>query len=296
MTVERIKNKSLIPVFALMAILGLNLVAMAFMQTKAPVFAKELPLLEANILKVGQADVIMLTEDNQALVIDAGEEEDGVELVEELSKKGITQVETLIITHFDKDHVGGADVLLEKMPVNNVIMPDYVGTSTEYTDFISALEKKSEDSKINVSRLTEDVSIEFGSSKVLIEAPSSYEIPKGNVEYDNDFSLITTVSHGENVLLFMGDAEKKLTREWLAKGYKVDCDFIKMPHHGVYTSSTLELLEATKPEYAAMCTSDKNPAEDKTLELIRGVGATALETRNGDITISSDGISIKVVQ
>ena len=290
------KKQTILPIITLMAVLCLGLVFMGSRQAKAKDAADKLPLLETNILKVGQADVIILTEGKDALVIDAGEEEDGVELVETLTEKGITQVETLIITHFDKDHVGGADVLLEQMPVKKVIMPDYVGTSTEYTDFLKTLEAKAKEEEISVSKLTEDVTLDFGTSSVLIETPASYEIPEGNAEYDNDFSLITTVTHGKNVLLFMGDAEKKLTREWLDKGSAVDCDFIKMPHHGVYSSSLLELLDATKPQYAAICSSDKNPAQDKTLELIRTMGATALETKNGDITITSDGIDIKVVQ
>ena len=290
------KKQTIIPIIALMATLSVGLVLMSFMQAKAKGATEKLPLLETSILKVGQADVVILTEGKEAMVIDAGEEEDGVELVETLTEKGITQVETLIITHYDKDHVGGADVLLEQMPVKKIIMPDYVGTSTEYTDFMATLEKKTKESEISVSRLTEDMTLEFGTSTVLIESPSSYEIPEGNVEYDNDFSLITTVTHGSNVLLFMGDAEKKLTREWLDKGSAVDCDFIKMPHHGVYSSSLLELLDATKPEYAAICTSDKNPAEERTLELLRSMGATYMETKNGDITITSDGIDVKVVQ
>ena len=109
------KKQTIIPIIALMATLSVGLVLMSFMQAKAKGATEKLPLLETSILKVGQADVIILTEGKEAMVIDAGEEEDGVELVETLTEKGITQVETLIITHYDKDHVGGADVLLEQM-------------------------------------------------------------------------------------------------------------------------------------------------------------------------------------
>ena len=66
------------------------------------------------------------------MVIDTGEEDDGPDLVEFLQKRSIRELEALIITHYDKDHVGGADTLLEHIPVKKVYVPEYVGTGSEY--------------------------------------------------------------------------------------------------------------------------------------------------------------------
>ena len=51
-------------------------------------------------------------------------------------------MDVLVITHFDKDHVGGADTLVEGMEIGEVLLPDYEGIHTEYLDFMHALEKK----------------------------------------------------------------------------------------------------------------------------------------------------------
>lgn len=54
--------------------------------------------------------------------------------------QGISNVDTLIITHYDQDHVGGADTLVEAMEIGRVLLPAYEGDSTEYVDFMNALE------------------------------------------------------------------------------------------------------------------------------------------------------------
>ena len=115
-------------------------------------------------------------------------------------------------------------------------------------------------------------------------------------EIDNNFSLITTIMHGENVLLFTGDAEKQRTREWLSGKDKQDCDFLKMPHHGVYHTALKELLEAVMPEYAVICSSGKNPADPETLELLKNYGISTFQTKDGNVTVISDGKNLEVHQ
>lgn len=61
---------------------------------------------------------------------------------------------------------------------------------------------------------------------MLLEPPASYEAAEMTDALDNNFSLITTVTHGENTLLFAGDAEKSRLREWLFRGSVRACDFL----------------------------------------------------------------------
>lgn len=259
--------------------------------------AKEvLPNLTTDILKVGRADSIILETEGKVMVIDTGEEDDGQELLDTLAEKQVEEIEVLVITHYDKDHVGGADILLENVPVKKIILPDYVGVSTDYADFMAVLEKLGQEKEMEVIKLTENTEFELGTAHIKIEPPSSYEIPEGVAEYDNDLSLITTVTHGANKLLFMGDAEKTLIRDWLSKGSASDCDFLKLPHHGVYTSALTELMDAVTPESCVITNSDKNPADTKTLELLKMYGIKTFETRYGDVRITSDGARVRAEQ
>lgn len=254
-------------------------------------------LLTTSILKIGKADAIVITQNEHAMVIDCGEEEDGLELKEFLAKKGIDHLEALIITHYDKDHVGGADTIVEAVDIDRVLVPDYDGASTEYSDFATAVEEKG----LTLERLTESVSFNLGEALVTVDPPldySSVEEAKDDplLEIDNNLSLITTIVHGNNRLLYMGDAEKARIKEFLTTEAAVDCDFLKVPHHGVYTTALVDLLDAVTPEYAAINDSAKNPADDETLQLLKDYGVTTRQTQGGRITVISDGETIEIQQ
>ncbi len=247
--------------------------------------------LTVQILKVGKADAIIMTCGDEVLVLDTGESDDGAELVEKLTETGADKVDYLIITHFDKDHVGGAAELLANFDVGTVYLPDYEGTVEEYIAFVEAMAANS----ITPVRLSEDVTFTFGDASVTIEPPSSYEVTDETADIDNNFSLITTIVHGENTLLFMGDAEKAELKDWLENGNVTDCALLKVPHHGEYNKALANLIEAVTPEYSVICDSDKNPADEETLTLF-SASSTVYETKNGDVTVVSDGTNLTVTQ
>ena len=147
----------------------------------------------------------------------------------------------------------------------------------------------------SVTRLQEETDFLLGSASVLIEPPASYEIGDSEDEYDNNFSLITTITHGDNTLVFMGDAEKERIREWLSEGKERTCDLIKIPHHGVYNKAVKDLAGAAKASIAVVTDSDKNPADAKTLAAFEENGAKVFSTRDGTVHIASDGASLTVL-
>ena len=91
-------------------------------------------------LKVGKADALLLWTEGEAVLLDAGEDDDGEEVLEYIEEQGIDSLKAMIITHFDKDHVGGADKILEGCPVETVYYPDYEGDGKQYRQFCEALE------------------------------------------------------------------------------------------------------------------------------------------------------------
>lgn len=248
--------------------------------------------LKVTLLKIGKADAIVVQAETKTMVIDTGEEDDGAELVSFLKDQGCTRVDTLIITHFDKDHVGGADTLVESLEIGQVLLPDYQGTSTEYQEFISTLVERD----IVPQRLTASLEFSLGGASVLVEPPSSYIAENDTDDVDNDFSLITTITYGENRLLFTGDAEEQRFREWLSGENAQNCNFIKMPHHGKYDEALETLLETVKPEYAVICSSAKNPADQETLNLLEQHQIFTFQTKDGNITALSNGKQLEVSQ
>ena len=242
---------------------------------------------ETVFLKAGQADAIVLKTKSHAVVIDCGEKDDGDELVALLEEKGIEKIDYVFITHFDKDHVGGAAELIENIPIDNIITPDYEGTVKEYTKFITAAAEKS----LDITRLTETMNFVLDDVSFSVYPPLKSEYAEG----DNDYSLAIVTEHGQNKYLFAGDAETERMREIVTQA-KGEYTLLKVPHHGRYSDFTDVFIAGVKPEYAVITCSDKNPAEEKVILSLENAGSSIYYTSGGNVTAVSDGSSVSVTQ
>ena len=240
-----------------------------------------------SVLKIGQADAIIMQTENHCVIIDCGEKDDGKEVVKYLSDNNIEKVDYLIITHFDKDHVGGVPKVLNNMQVGEIVTPDYEGTNNEYQSYLDALGKHG----ITPVLLHENMT--FTLDDVLFEVYPPQE--ESYAESDNDFSLVTSVTHGENRFLFTGDAEKTRLKE-IMQQVKGGYDFLKVPHHGRYNKYSSVFFENVKPVYSVITDSEKNPAQSETLAALESAGSSVYCTRNGTVQVKSDGKEITVAQ
>lgn len=239
---------------------------------------------------VGKADAFLLQTASKTIVLDTGNKGDGKAIEKLLEGQEITKIDLLIISHFDKDHVGGAARLLKKMEIGEVYLPDYAGTCDEYYDFCEKLEEKS----ISPIKVPMKTSQSWQYDDVLFQLDSAQKNDYGKNE-ENDFSLCLFMQHGDNTFLFTGDAEEARQEEILSMKYgKVD--FLKFPYHGNYLSTTEKFLDACAPEYAVVCCSSKEPAAKQTMETMKKRGIQTFYTQNGDVTIASDGKTIQISQ
>ena len=242
--------------------------------------------LDIVMFKIGQADSILLRVGNQSVLIDTGEDEDGEEIIDYMKENGIDQIDYLILTHFDKDHVGGADTILNEVKILNVITPNYESDSQDYKEYMAALE----DHQITLKTLTNVFTFNIGSAEFTIEPPQ-----KETYSDVNNYSLVISVEHGKNRFLFAGDSEEERLTELLESG-DLEHTFLKVPHHGRYNDKSTEFFTRIKPQYAVITSSDKNPEEKEVVDALTQLGTRIYLTRNGDIFISSDGDSLHVSQ
>jgi len=240
------------------------------------------------ILKNGQADAIVLKTKNHAALIDCGEKDDGDEVIEHLIDKGINSVDYLFITHFDKDHVGGAKEVIENIEVKNIIVPNYIGSNKEYKNFMTACMDKN----ITPQAIDDTLEISLDDVSFTIFPPQKKVYKEG----DNDFSLAISIVHGNNSFLFAGDAEEERIREIFDEFGNNKYDFLKVPHHGRFNNETENLIKSILPKYSVICDSDKNPADDKTLAVLRKYKSKIYQTKDGEIIASSDGKNLEIKQ
>ncbi len=252
--------------------------------------AEERPgTLKIKLFKSGKADAFLIRTENHAVLLDTAETDDAEDILEYLAEKDVGKLDMLILTHFDKGHAGGAPEILEKVPVDRVIMPAYHSDSKSAL----ALEAALQGSAAVQQRLTQDLAFELDGVRFLVNTARKDFYQE---DPDNDFSLVTRLWHGSNSFLFGADILSERIDELLQSGEPLQSTFLQVPDHGRNRDRTEAFLRAVAPAYAVITCSEKNPPAGAVLELLRQLGTRVYLTMEGDIALTSDGQSITFKQ
>lgn len=247
--------------------------------------SKSVPAEEAEIIFAGtleDADCAILISRDSCIVIDTGEEQDGMHIAELLEEKGVSTIDCLILTHPDKDHIGGAAHLLDVFSVKSVIVPYYTHNNSRYDNLQYLLEEK-EVAVITPARSREFV---YGELTIRIWPPEEFYYDK-----DNNYSLATLVRHGENRMFFAGDAQKQRMLEILT--YPLgEVDLYKVSYHGRNLTTGARLILQLQPKYAVVTAAAPEPEIAQALEAVE---AEVFCTLKKDVRFLSNGTEIKVI-
>ena len=237
---------------------------------------------------IGKADCSLLSFDGINVLIDTGEDDDGDDIVRELKNLRVEKLDLVILTHFDRDHIGGFPEIADAFPIERVVLPDYVRDS----DFYRAMERSFAEHGIPEERLSADAAFELGKAKFTVyTSTKAYDPEKEN---DNQMSLVTAIAFDQVRLLFLADAEGGWLKDLCYGGIELGCDVIKIPCHGKWQKNITALLALSLPSYAIVTDSSKNPAEDKTLDALSTMDIRTLRTIDGDIHLYTDGKKVTV--
>ena len=223
-----------------------------------------------------------------AALIDTGYKKDADEIIAFLSKKKVNRLDLLIISHFDKDHVGGASKILKHIPVSRVITTNRTNSDKRTEKFFETADALGLDIEVPSS----DISIYGGGLGFLIIPPGKKDYPDSD---DNNSSLIVKVSGESGSMLFTGDAEDYRLSEILDRS-DMKCDVLKMPAHGRDFRSFDSLMEITDPKIAVITSSKEEPPSDKVISALKERGIDILDPGDpGSITLffNESGIDIQ---
>lgn len=260
---------------------------------------------------------------------------------EYLKKMGVKHLEFVILTHPHQDHIGGlVKILKDKTITINTIYGNsleltYLRSSdsvkkqtsetAKWTKFDSdtyksvknEIEKRNneEDESLHVKYVTPKAGskIYLGQAQITFYGPLENDYKYGrqvnlNIRQENKYSIVTRIVYGKNSFLMTGDAQRETIEKIIKKGYSLQAQVLKEPHHGYQdvkesdklisgrTSDHKLLIDRTKANIAIISNGYKNignvPMKNVLTDLSK---MDVYETSNrGTIVITSDGSRLYV--
>lgn len=248
--------------------------------------------IEIHMIDVGQGDSILVRTSGGDMLIDSGPAGGEDELKAYLTDMEVDDLEYAVFTHPDADHIGNADMILTDYTVKNVIMPEREAGSKTYQRMMDALAL----TDASLIHPEPEMSFTMGSMTVTILAPVD-----SDYKSTNDHSVVMRLDFGDTSFMMTGDAEEEAEADILAR-YSVemlDCDLLKVGHHGSDTSSTQAFLDAVSPEYALISCGEGNSYGHpcaSTLQKLEEAEAEIYRTdERGDVVVTSDGTTITII-
>ena len=235
---------------------------------------------------VGQADSTLVKYKNKIMLIDAGNNEDGKNIVKFLKDKGISKLDYIVGTHYDEDHIGGLDDIIENFDIGKFYLSNGGELGPNYYNLEKAAKKKN--LAITIPKVGDK--IDFGDVDMEVMAASKFD-----GKNDNNASIVIQAKYGSRKYLFMGDLEKQeeAKRKWN------EVDVLKAGHHGSNTSTTQEFLNQVKPKYVFVSAGKNNKyrlPNVKAMERIEKTGAKIFRTdvNESSFWLTSNDIDIDI--
>jgi len=235
---------------------------------------------------VGEADSALILCGDEAMLVDTGNSDQGSMIRLYLKQHNVNGLKYLLLTHSDRDHIGGAASVISNIEIENLFMCRYEKDNDVYANMMNEINYK------NMSWSTPDVGAEYqlGDATITIIAP--------NRDYDNpnDSSIAFVIRHGEDSFIFTGDAEETAEADIVNNGLDISADVYYVGHHGSHTSSTQPFLDKVNPKYAVIsCAKDNEYGHPhiETMEKLKAMGVSLFRTDDqGSIICYSDNNGI----
>lgn len=274
--------------------------------------------LRIDFLDVGQGDAALLTmPDGTTLLVDGGgrpryegargrmNEDYAAETFEKDVRSigeavvseylwwcGLGEVDYLLATHADADHMDGLSDVARNFRVRGALIARAPALDAEFARFANTLRAE----RVPLHIISRGDALRFGS--VMIEVLWPVRGASEQAASSNEDSVVLRVQFGERVFLLTGDIEERSEAVLASAPAELRASVVKVAHHGSRTSSTEEFVKATRPQFAIISVglfSSYGHPDEKVVERWRAHGAEVLTTgKQGTISISTDGRDLRV--
>ncbi|MBQ2765054.1 MAG: MBL fold metallo-hydrolase, partial [Firmicutes bacterium] len=197
---------------------------------------------------VGQADSALVICDGETMLIDGGNIGDGDDVVASLDALGISELDIIVSTHTDEDHLGGLPDVMEAFEVGTIYADGKPAETKIYQKFCDIADENG----LELTDPDPGETVSLGSAEVTFLGPISLvSDPNGN-------SIVLRIDYGETSFVFTGDATEKEEKEIVEAGMDLSADVLKVSHHGASESSCYLFLREVMPRYAVISVGEGN--------------------------------------
>lgn len=197
------------------------------------------------VLDVGQGQSILLQSHGSTYLVDCGGDNDEMTsdlIAQTLLSQGISHLDGIILTHYDRDHAGALPYLLTRVETEILVIPPHGGELPETLDHAEPA----------VIRAEEDMTIAYGTSRIQIFVPVFSD-------ESNENSLCVLFTQEDCDILITGDRSGYGERRLLRHTDLPDVELLIAGHHGAKSSTCEELLLAVRPETVIISVGEDNP-------------------------------------
>lgn len=266
--------------------------------------------LRVDFLDVGQGDSALITFPNgRTMLLDGGGrmryddpyststvEPDvpriGEMVVSEfLWHRGYSQIDFILATHEDLDHIQGLSDVVRNFNVSTALIARGANSDADaLKELVTAATKRS----TAVRTLSHGDSLQFGEVRIdVLNPPAATDALS-----DNDRSLVLRIRYGSRTILMTGDIERAAEETMLDAGEDLRADVVKVPHHGSRTSSTAAFVNAVSADLAVISVGRRSQFGHPRAEVVERwllSGAEVMTTgARGTITMTTDGRDLSV--
>lgn len=242
--------------------------------------------LRITFLDVGQGDAALIQVPQGAVLVDEGPPE--ADVADELRGLGVRRLAAVVLTHPQRDHVGGAAEVIDKVPVGFVLDPGIPAASPDERAAREAARRRGV--RIVLARAGE--SFVLGRLRLRVLWPDGPGTPG---EDPNQHAVVLLASYGSVDALLTADAKSDVTLPIRPPAVEV----LKVAHHGSADPGLASLLDRLDPQVAVISVGARNdyghPAPSTTATLARFPGLSLYRTdEDGRVMVESDGESLRV--
>jgi len=241
-----------------------------------------------HFLAVGQGDAILVqTPEGHEVLIDGGASRTVLRSVAAQQSWFDREIDLVVATHADTDHVGGLVDVLDHYQVDLILQTQAKSESPAAVAFTAAVEQES--AVVVAARAGQVLQVGASTTIEVLAPKTSTENWQTNVA-----SIVLKITYGETEILLTGDAPMSV-EEYLvgAYGAHLRADILKLGHHGSKTSTSGLFLDTVRPQYAIVSAGIDNQYGHPHQDVMQRVFARDITTFHtgidGTVTFYSDG-------